>query len=406
MIRWYSTLICMLIFLFLTGTAYSQEIPLAARLMLHGAYADNIFQIKDAQEDYVGITDLDLLYSLTPELSLGYSFSSSLFYENSSLTNYSNHLSFNYEKYINGDKGILNIDGEINNRQNTPEYDIYDRNLAGLMSDLSYSISDSMQGKFDYKLQYQDYMNLDKFSFLENYGSLQFSRFFESRTTLQLNANLGYRSYYNYSDEGNDKALQTTFILKIAQSIADLTGIQLKYIHHRIPIILDIEDNNEITEDKPVKDNIIFYRKNSPLRNRLNQRPIIRALIRLNQARLMLKGLFAEDMYETQGFYTVEDFLNNEYNYSSNGYNITLKHFASWGIKLEGSFSREIRKYQFNDQRDSNKVIMFNFEKEFIPNSFPAFTLNIQIYNRKNQSTLAIYDYSFSIFSLGTEFVF
>jgi hypothetical protein len=255
-------------------------------------------------------------------------------------------------------------------------------------------------GKVGYSLEYESYPNYQTFSFLENYGSMQLSKFFQTRTTLQVGMDAGRRSYLNLDgDSGGDYVTQMTASAKIAQSLADHTGVQLQYLWHRAP-----------------------------------------------------KSI-ADDQYREIGYYSVEDILEDEYDYSSHKYQVTLKHIGPWRTVLKGTLSKENRKYNnsssyiayyddfqeieigniptfarfrrrfllseylFPDptsyateevREDSNIAFFLEVEKKFsLPlSSFQDMALHIEFLHRKSDSSDPYYDHSTNMLSIGTKVAF
>ncbi len=347
------TLVCM---------AHGGELPLSAELKLYGTYVDNIFQTASPESDYISLTYLDASYDITSGASVFYNTNLNLFSEHPYLHSHTHYLGTGYEREVSDGKGILYLGGKLGLRQNTPEYDPYDRREGNTYAGMKYYITDTIMARMGYSLGYESYPNYQLFSFLENQGFLQISKFFQSRTTLQLEANGGRREYMNMdSDNGRDFANRVTGSVKIAQSLSDNTGLQLQYLWHRAS--KDIVDGDYLDGD----------------------------------------------------YYSIEDFFEDEYNYSGHEYRAVLKYLGPWRTTLKGTINKDNREYNSTslydedaERKDSDITILLEVEKKFSlsPGSFPDLALHIQFLHRDNNSNDPYYEYSANILSLGTKAAF
>lgn len=346
----------------LVHTVDSDELPISANLKIYGTYIDNIFQTALSESDYVTLTYLDTSYYITSGASISYDANVNLFSEHSDLRNHIHHLSFDYERKVSDGVGLLSLGGTLGFRQNTPEYNPYDRRAGNVYAALKYYLTETILGKVGYRMDYESYPNYHAADFLENYGFAQFSKFFQSRTTLQVWADAGRREYPDLdSKNGGSYAAQVTGSIKIAQSLTDFTGLQLQYLRHYAP--------RSIGDDQIMED----------------------------------------------GYYSLEDFLEDDYSYSSQEYQITLKHLGPWRTMAKGTLSRESREYRIpsiytadQTRRDKDITLFLEAEKKFsLPlGSFPALALHIQFLHRRSNSNDPYYDYSANIFSIGTKAIF
>ena len=347
--------------IFPAQAADPDESPISANLKVYGTYTDNVFQTALPEFDYVMLTYLDTSYGLTPGASIFYNANLNLFSEHSDLRNHIHHLGIAYERDVSEGNGILYFGGKLGLRQNTPEYDPYNRRSGSVYTSLKYYLTETILGRVGYRLGYEGYPNYQSFSSVENYGFLQFSKFFQSRTTLQMELDAGRRGYLNL-DDGSDRsyATQITGSAKIAQSLAERTGLQLQYLWHRAP-----------------------------------------------------QGI-ADDQYEAISYYSVEDFLEDDYNYSSHEYRIALKHLGLWESRLTATLSGRSKNYNTfaygteERREDRDTTFLLEVEKRFsLPlDSFPDFTLHLEFLHRRNNSNDPYHDYSTNIFSIGTRTAF
>ncbi len=351
-----------IIVLTLSCMAHGGELPMSAELKLYGTYVDNIFQTASPESDYISLSYLDASYDITSGASVFYNTNLNLFSEHSYLRSHTHYLGTEYEREISEGKGILHLGGKLGLRQNTPEYDPYDRREGNAYTGVKYYITDTIMARAGYSLGYESYPNYQTFSFLENQGFLQISKFFQSRTTLRLEVGAGRREYLNLdSDNSRDFANRVTGLAKIAQSLTDNTGLQLQYSWHRAS--KDIVDGDYLEGD----------------------------------------------------YYSIEDFFEDEYNYSGHEYRAVLKYLGPWRTMFKGTINKESREYNISflydedmERKDSDITILLEVEKKFsLPlGSFPDLALHIQFLHRDNSSSDPYYDYSANILSLGTKAAF
>ena len=356
------TIMASIAMMFLTiYTVHSGELPVSADLKLYGTYIDNVFQTYLSESDYITLTYLNTSYDVTPGASIFYDANFNLFSEHSDLQNHTHYLGTNYERAIFQDKGRLYLVGRLGLRQNTSEYADYDRRSGNAYTTLKYYLTKTILAKIGYGIEYGSYTNLHTFNSLENYGSLQLSKSFQTRTTLQAMVDGGRREYTNMSDDSDRSyASQVTGSLKLAQSLADNTGLQLQYLWHRASQGVD-------------------------------------------------------EQYIEDAYYSAEEFFDDEYAYSGSEYRAVLKHVAPWRTTLKASLSMKDRDYNVSSiytvsgsREDRDITFRFEAEKKF---SLPLgaatdFALHIQFLHKRNNSNDSYYDYSTNMLSIGTKAAF
>jgi hypothetical protein len=165
-------------------------------LEISSTFDDNVFRSPLPVEDV--ITDLDV--------DLGYRFQNSnfqlfyngnfIFFQNIKERNLSLHrFGLRYFKpfgtddrhtFFVGANGLARIDGE--------EYKEYDYNQFYAYANLRFDF-DYLFLKAGYNFRYRDYSNLPELNNLRHYIFLQTNKSFETRTTLILEADLGYKAF-------------------------------------------------------------------------------------------------------------------------------------------------------------------------------------------------------------------
>ncbi len=92
-----------------------------------------------------------------------------------------------------------------------------------------------------YQVRYRSYLNAEDYNFVEQTASVKFSRFFQTRTTLQLRSSLGLKTYAHAVDQDSTLSVvtrssdartlaQVVTGVKVAQSLTRYTGLQVEYI--------------------------------------------------------------------------------------------------------------------------------------------------------------------------------
>ncbi len=349
--------ILIIVAILLIANIASAELPLSVDFKFYETYVDNIFQTSTPIPDYVSLMYLDALYGLGTNTLINYNSNFNLFNDNSDLHNNIHFLGLDHERSVFKDNGALNFGLGLGLKNNSTDYEYYDYRVAGAYTDLKYLLTDTAFAKIGYQIEYKDHQNYDSISFLENSGLLQLSKTFSTRTTLQLFAETGRREYVNADTRDS---ILVSGSLKVAQSLTDLTGLQLQYTRHYVP-------ENE---------NIMSY-------------------------------LQAE-------YYGLDD-LEDEYSYSGNQGQMTLKRIAPWNMMLKGTLSRETRDYNefylldgIQKRKDTSTTVLLEVEKRFYSDSrfIPDTALHIQFLHKYNNSTNPEYDSSTNILSIGTHFAF
>jgi hypothetical protein len=325
------------------------ELPLSVDLKLYEAYVDNLFQTSAPNSDYVTLMNLDTSYNINPTTSVAYSFDVNLFKEYPDLHNQFHYLSVDHEKTISDERGVIYFGGRLGLRDNDAEYDYYDYRAAGAYSSLKYYLMQTVLAQIEYKMEYENHYNYHDISSFENYGSIQLSKFFNTKTTLQARLEAGRRDYANL----DSNVTSLTGSLKVAQSLTDLTGIQLQYNWHHAP------------KSFPS----LFYLQNDD--------------------------------------YHVED-PDDEYSYSGTQWQLSLKHYAPWNLMLKGTLSRENRLYNIStidtERNDTSTIISLEIEKKLLSkNAFLYGTsLHVEFLHKSTSSNDPYYQSSTNIITVGT----
>ncbi|MGQ9611160.1 MAG: hypothetical protein ACUVWN_17815 [bacterium] len=342
-----------IIFLIVTNLACA-ELPISVNLKMYETYVDNIFQTSDPDSDYVTLLYLDLDYTVEQNTTITYNSNANFFYKYTDLHNQAHYLSLEHEKNLLQNKGRLYFGTGLGLHDNRELYSFYDHHIVGSYIGFKYHLTETTSTQMEYQIDLKNYPGYPIYNSLENYGYLQLSKSFQtSRTTIQTRIDLGRRIYTN-NIAGKNYIDQVTGSIKIAQSLTDLTGLQLKYSqHHASPF--------------PFEDSFI------------------------------------------QDYYTNE--FEDDYNYSGKEIRLTLKHITPWNVLLKTSLIRKSKLFNAlsfgtdgQTRKDSNTDILIEIEKQL--SSFNGMSLYLEFLRRKNNSNDQYHDFSISMFSTGMKFVF
>lgn len=323
------------------------EIPLSLDFKLYEAYVDNLFQTSTPYSDYVTLLGIDASVNLSESSSIQFASDINLFNEYSDLHNQTHYLGINYEKNIFNGQGILKLGGFTGLHDNTSEYDQYDYKSIGGQSGLKYYFSETLFLSAEYQSEYENHSNFNDYSSFENYGIIQMNSSFNTRTTLQAKLETGRKDYTNL----DDNAIVVTGSIKIAQSLADLTGVQIQYTRHKA---------------------------------------------------------LGNPSYLLNNYYLLED-QDDEYIYSGNKWQLILKHYAPLKIMVKGTLSREQRSYNFliadgQKRNDINTSVLLELEKKISLNKslFQNISFHLQFLHKDIRSNDPKFQSSTNILSIGS----
>ncbi|MDA0747507.1 MAG: hypothetical protein O2954_13385, partial [bacterium] len=133
-----------------------------------------------------------------------------------------NNLGIAYAHRLPGSKNLLSTGSVLSLRLDRSYYDIYD--YTGLKSYLNAKVylRPSLLFRAGYSLSLRKYWNMDASRYVDHDFSLQLNRFFSTRTTLRTDFQYGYKTH-------NGPEAQILFGFQIAQSLAEDTGLSLRY---------------------------------------------------------------------------------------------------------------------------------------------------------------------------------
>jgi hypothetical protein len=168
----------------------------SSNLEVSSTFDDNVFRSPVPTEDLVSDLNLDLRYRFgNSNLQLYYD-GNFIFYRNLKERNLSFHrLGLNYllpfgnedrHTFFMGVNGLTRIDGD--------EYQEFDYNQLYAYGNIRFDL-DGLFIKTGYNFRYRDYTNFPELTNLRHYIFLQFNKSFATRTTMIMEADLGYKAF-------------------------------------------------------------------------------------------------------------------------------------------------------------------------------------------------------------------
>jgi hypothetical protein len=142
------------------------------------------------------------------------------------------------------------LGGYFQDRRNTDTYYYYDYQQTYLYANLRFNLNSTFL-KMGYNFRYRRYENIMELTNFQNYAYLQLSRTFRTRTTLFMEADLGFKSFYKTTTytavgggdgRGGHSSVQyvgveeqipnmshLVVLFRVAQGLHDRVGINLQY---------------------------------------------------------------------------------------------------------------------------------------------------------------------------------
>lgn len=221
------------------------------------SWDDNLYRSPEPVEDL--LTDLSIRLAYKPDDSqMNYYYNGNMFlYQNNLLRNFSLHsVGFNYiNPFGDDDKHnfYLGADGTL--RLNGSEYSYYDYNQIYAYSNFHLDF-DGLFLRSGYNFRYRSYSNLPDLTNYRHYLFLQVNKSFATRTTIILEADLGYKSFggldifttensgwgrgrgrwsETYSESSSSGAYeapglgQAVLLARVSQSLHEKVGLYVQY---------------------------------------------------------------------------------------------------------------------------------------------------------------------------------
>ncbi|HDP67342.1 MAG TPA: hypothetical protein ENN20_02445 [Candidatus Marinimicrobia bacterium] len=224
---------------------YTANAQTFLNFQIHGSYTDNIFQNYTPTEDYISSGNFTIYHQSKSKTIFYYNGNLNLFSKYSDLQNQNHHLGISKKQSIGDSKNEMYFGGYARFRIDKPVYEIYDNNNYYGFASIKYYLFPTILFRAKNTLGMRAYVNYTDYSYFENVLSLNISKFFQTRTTLQSGIDYFYKDYaedqtYSVTSPSglrtrtyvidSPKVSQLLASLKIAQSISSLTAVQAQYL--------------------------------------------------------------------------------------------------------------------------------------------------------------------------------
>lgn len=241
-----------IIFLFIGSSLHAQ---FSSRFNVTSSFDDNIYRSPFPTSDLLTDLELNLIYE-AGESNLRFQYNGNMIlYRDLKIQNFSVHsLGTHYFKSFGEDDiHSFYLGGDWTSRINGDDYNYYDFNQLYAYFNLRLDL-DYMFLKTGYNFRYRNYLNIPELSNYRHYLFAQINKSFETRTTVILEADLGYKSFttkemfetmdggrlgqgqhsqtYTYSTTSLTEIPpmgQLILLARVAQSIYDKMGIYIQY---------------------------------------------------------------------------------------------------------------------------------------------------------------------------------
>ena len=228
----------------------------AKRISIGGIYDNNAYGSYAEKTDYitqVGVYLAGRRGSEGSEIEYYYSGNGNLFAQSGTRTFAINRIGVAYARQLGEGRSGFTAGGSFSLRLDRSYYDVYDYFGARGYINGKWYVRPSVLLRLGYRLRLREYWNLDEFSYTEHYLFAQVSKFLPTRTTLRGDISFGYKDHrspergsFGYGpgqggrgrmwsapsdpvDSGVPGEGQVVLALQVAQSLAENTGLSLRY---------------------------------------------------------------------------------------------------------------------------------------------------------------------------------
>lgn len=287
--------------------AFALNLP-SFEMSFYQSYDSNLLKTVEPISDFMTSLYLSSIYPINSDILIAYKANLNYLRQYSELDYQVHDFSLDYQRPLFGESNVFSLKNEFGLRRNDRESQQLDQQYFRSNLAIKYLIGRSTFTRINYKLGYENWVNNQNYNCLDNLCSVHLGSSFSSKTSIQLGFEIGYRDFTTLDSGGG---LRFAYLVRIAQSLAEMTGLQFQY-----------------------------YRN------------------------LSLKN----DQSAPQ-FYDVDSFLDDDdkYSYSGSLFQLSLRHYVAPDFNLKFSFAMEDRSYQLQtpiSDLDSHreKLSFFIFE--------------------------------------------
>lgn len=208
-----------------TISAFTLNLP-SFEMSFYQSYDNNLLKTVEPIPDFMTSLYMSSVYLINPDVLIAYKANLNYLRQYPEL-NYQIHaILLDFQRALFDGRNILSIKNEFGLRHNDKEYQQFDQQY--FKSDLAtkYLIGQTTFTRFSYKLLYENWNKNKNYNSLDNLWSIHLGSSFSSRTSIQMGFEVGYRDFTKLDSE---KGLRLAYLIKIAQSLAEMTGLQFQY---------------------------------------------------------------------------------------------------------------------------------------------------------------------------------
>jgi len=371
------------------------EAQVALNADLYTTYTDNVFLTASQRGDLMQSAYIDFDYQLDADLSLYYSGNANVFSENADLFNHLHSFGASYARPL-GAVGLFFSDVSLSLRLDRPLYDYRDFAVGRAFASFEPYLHPELITRLDYTFSYQNFLNAADYSYREQHLDAQLTHYLPTRTTLQLNGELGLKSYLHETAQPSRNPLLWGTRLKAAQSLGPNLGLQLAWHHQGI-----LAGQSRYADWFWYDPNKLF---DDPYKTKE-------------------KWYDPDELYKAQSkayWYDPDELFEDRYSYGGDQWSATLKYLAPLNCELAASFHRESRLYSQRSAYDLAGVLTgesttetrhtarLGLARAFYLDSTPfrEMALELEWLYRSVASNDAFYDADAQAYSAGIQFGF
>ena len=385
------------------------EAQVALNADLYTTYTDNVFLTASQRDDLMQSAYIDFDYQLDADLSLYYSGNANVFSKNADLFNHLHSFGLRYAHPL-GAAGLFFSGASLSLRLDRPLYDYRDFAAGRAFASFEPYLHPALITRLDYTLSYQNFLNAADYSYREQHLDAQLTHYLPTRTTLQLNGELGLKSYRQETTQPSRNPLLWGTRLKAAQSLGPNLGLQLAWHHQGI-----LAGQSRHAD---------WFRYDP---NRLLDDPYKDDANKFFDDRYKTKAHWydLDELYKTKAtsqayWYDPDELFEDRYSYGGDQWSATLKYLAPLNCELAASFQRESRLYSQRPAYDlagmltgkstaeTRRTARLGLARAFYLDNTPfqEIALELEWLYRSVSSNDAFYDADAHAYSAGIQFGF
>ena len=302
------------------------EAQIALNADLYATYTDNVFLTASQRGDLMQSAYIDFDYQLDTDLGLYYSGNANVFSENADLFNHLHSFGASYVRPL-GAVGLFFTGANLSLRLDCPLYSYRDFAAGRAFASFEPYLHPELITRLDYTFSYQNFLNAADYNYREQHLDAQLTHYLLTRTTLQLNGELGLKSYLRETVQPNRNPLLWGTHLKAAQSLGPNLGLQLAWHHQGILAGQSRYADWFWYDPKEIFDE--FYKAKTK-----------------SKAYWYGPDEFYKAPPTSQAYwYDPDELFEDRYSYGGDQWSATLKYLAPLHCELAASFQRESRLY-------------------------------------------------------------